>query len=77
MISLSKDSCQAETRAWPTVLQANGSSAVDAGPSVVQTMPGLSLDEENDMRVEHALEILKTDVSSDMNLLVHAALHIL
>lgn len=35
-----------------------------AGPSVTQTMSGLSLEEENDMRVEHALEILKADVSA-------------
>lgn len=43
---------------------ADGVDAAEAGSSVVQAMSGLSLEEEHDMRVEHALEILKADVSN-------------
>ena len=43
-------------------LQANG-AAKDGGVSPVQALSGLSLKEEHDMRVEHALDILKADVS--------------
>ena len=43
-------------------LQANG-VAKDAGVPLAQPLSGLSLKEENDMRVEHALDILKADVS--------------
>lgn len=44
------------------MLQADGSDAAEAGSSVAHAMSGLSLKEENDMRVEHALDILKADV---------------
>ena len=43
--------------------QTGGSDAVEKGSSVAQAASGLSLEEEHDMRVEHALEILQADVS--------------
>ncbi len=45
------------------LMQANGSTAEAAGATGLQSFSGLSLQEENDMRLEHALEILKADVS--------------
>lgn len=45
------------------MLQADRSDGVEQGSSVAHAMSGLSLKEENDMRVEHALEILEADVS--------------
>lgn len=41
---------------------------MEAGSSVVQEMSVLSLEEEHDMRVEHALEILKADVSHSLQI---------
>lgn len=42
---------------------ANGTADETEGP-VLQAFSGLSLQEENDMKVEHALEILKADVDN-------------
>ena len=53
-------------------LQAGGSNAVEEGSSDVQAVSGLSLEEENDMRVEHALEILKADVRHCAQSALHA-----
>lgn len=47
----------------PTAL-GNGSTAEAADATGLQSFSGLSLQEENDMRLEHALEILKADVES-------------
>ncbi len=44
-------------------MQADGSTAEAAEATGLQSFSGLSLQEENDMRLEHALEILKADVS--------------
>lgn len=44
-------------------MQDNGSTAEAADATGLQSFSGLSLQEENDMRLEHALEILKADVS--------------
>ena len=44
-------------------MQANGSTVEAADAIGLQSFSGLSLQEENDMRLEHALEILKADVS--------------
>lgn len=38
----------------------------------MQAMSGLSLEEENDRRVEHALEILEADVSHSAQSALHA-----
>lgn len=38
-------------------------------------MSGLSLEEENDMRVEHALEILTADVSDSAQSALHATVN--
>ena len=46
------------------LMQGNGSTAEAADATGLQSFSGLSLQEENDMRLEHALEILKADVSS-------------
>lgn len=45
------------------LMQADGSTAEAADATGLQSFSGLSLQEENDMRLEHALEILKADVS--------------
>lgn len=45
-------------------LQASGSQVESVDVSGLQALSGLSLQEENHMRVEHALDVLKADVSS-------------
>jgi hypothetical protein len=44
-------------------MQADGSTVEAADAIGLQSFSGLSLQEENDMRLEHALDILKADVS--------------
>jgi len=50
-------------QAFAGLMQVSGSTAEAADATGLQSFSGLSLQEENDMRLEHALEILKADVS--------------
>jgi len=50
-------------QAFLALMQADGSTVEAADAIGLQSFSGLSLQEENDMRLEHALDILKADVS--------------